>query len=70
MFGWPPQLRAALAEVLARHPSPVDLERRMNLLLVLMGDGQYGVRRAAFKAAARLSPDDLRLHLHRVGPID
>jgi hypothetical protein len=60
MLGWPPQVRAVLAEALARHPSPDDLDRRMNLLLVLMGDGQYGVRRAAFKAAARLSPDRLR----------
>jgi HEAT repeat protein len=60
MFGWPPQVRAALAEALARHPSPDDLDRCMNLLLVLMGDGQYGVRRAAFKATGRLSPDRLR----------
>ncbi len=60
MVGWPPQMRAVLAKVLARHPSPDDLDRRMSLLLDLMGDGQYGVRRAAFKALARLSPEDLR----------
>jgi hypothetical protein len=60
MVGWPPQVRARIAEALARHPSPDDLDRRMSLLLVLMGDGQYGVRRAAFKAMARLSLEGLR----------
>jgi hypothetical protein len=53
-------VRAVLAEALARHPSSDDLDRRMSLLLVLMGDGQYGVRRAAFKAMARLNPEGLR----------
>jgi hypothetical protein len=59
-LGWPPQVRAVFAEALARHPSPDDLELRMRLLLSLMGDGQYGVRRAAFKTMARLGPE--RLH--------
>ena len=60
MFGWPPQVRAALAEALARSPTPADLDRRENLLLVLMGDGQYGVRREAFRAMARINPRGLR----------
>jgi hypothetical protein len=60
MFGWPSQVRAELAEALARDPSPEDLDRRVNLLLVLMGDGQYGVRRAAFRSMARISPEKLR----------
>jgi hypothetical protein len=60
MFNWPPLVRAALAETLMRHPSPDDLEKRNDLLLVLMGDGQYGVRRAAFRAMARLSQERLR----------
>src|SRR5262249_37529890 len=54
MFSWPPQVRAALADALARSPAPDDLNRRVNLLPVLMGDGQYGVRRAAFRAMARI----------------
>src|SRR5262249_32787134 len=39
--------------------SPDDPDRRMSLLLVLMGDGQYGVRRAAFRATARISQERL-----------
>jgi hypothetical protein len=60
MLGWPPQVRAVFAEALARYSSPDDLDRRMSHLMGLMGDGQYGVRRAAFKTMARLGPD--RLH--------
>jgi hypothetical protein len=59
MFGWPPQVRAALADALARPGPPDDLDRRANLLLVLMGDGQYGVRRAAFRAMARINQEKL-----------
>jgi hypothetical protein len=60
MSSWPPQVRAALADALAHAPSPGDPDGRVNLLLVLMGDGQYGVRRAAFRAMARVSPERLR----------
>ena len=60
MFIWPPQMRAALADALDRPGLADDLDRRTNLLLVLMGDGQYGVRRAAFRAMARSSQEKLR----------
>jgi hypothetical protein len=59
MFSWPPQVRAAIAGALTRSPAPGDPDRRVNLLLVLMGDPQYGVRRAAFRAMARISPEGL-----------
>jgi hypothetical protein len=60
MFSWPPQVRAALADALARSGAPDDLDRRTNLLLVLIGDGQYGVRRSAFRAMARITQEKLR----------
>jgi hypothetical protein len=61
MFSWPPQVREALADALTRSPMPAsdDLRPRVNLLLLLTGDGQYGVRRAAFRAMARISPEEL-----------
>lgn len=58
MFAWPPQVREALADALAY--SRDDVNRRIDLLLDLMGDGQYGVRRAAFRAMGRI--DQNRLH--------
>src|SRR5262249_21703157 len=59
MLDCPPQVRAGLADALARSPAPDGVDRRVNLLLVLMGDGQYGVRRAAFRAMVRISPSGL-----------
>jgi len=59
IFSWPPQVRAALARSLALTPSEVSTPQRMDLLLLLMGDSQYGVRRSAYRAAARVAPADL-----------
>jgi hypothetical protein len=60
MFSWPPQVRAALAQALTMSEPSDEVDRRVNILLVLMGDGQYGVRREAFRALARISPEGIR----------
>jgi hypothetical protein len=46
---WPPQARAAYAGAVRDAVPP--RHERLRLLLPLMGDGQYGVRRAAYRAA-------------------
>jgi hypothetical protein len=55
----PPQVRAALADAIGVIPGTIATEKSINLLFVLMGDGQYGVRRAAYRALARRDPRGL-----------
>ncbi len=58
---WMPESRSALAEAL-RSSDGLDLEgneRAVGVLLSLVGDGQYGVRRAAYMGLARRSPRSL-----------
>ena len=60
MFSWPPQSRSALADALAASPPNISSnQQRSGLLVVLMGDGQYGVRRAAYRALGRVDPTGL-----------
>jgi hypothetical protein len=59
LSGWPPQARAALAGALALTSPSVNPTQRTGLLVVLMGDGQYGVRREAYRALGKLDPDEL-----------
>lgn len=60
MIGWPPQMRAALASALALTPQSASPVERNALLTELMGDGQYGVRRAAYRAMGRIASNELR----------
>jgi hypothetical protein len=58
---WMPESRSALAEAL-RNSDGLDLEgneRAVGLLLSLLRDGQYAVRRAAYMGLARRSPRSL-----------
>jgi hypothetical protein len=59
---WHPQARVVLADAL-EGSTPVDsrdLDRLIALMRVLMGDGQYAVRRAAYRAVSRHAPEVLR----------
>jgi hypothetical protein len=58
---WDPEERAALADALGRadYPTPAARDGAGALLQQLMGDGQYGVRRAAYRALARHQPEQL-----------
>jgi len=62
--GWRPETRAVLADALgqARGPDMHHQQRAIDLLVMLAGDTQYGVRRAAFRALARKAPDALHRH--------
>jgi hypothetical protein len=58
---WMPESRSALAEALGSSDG-LDLEgdeRAVGFLLSLVGDGQYGVRRAAYRGLARRNPRSL-----------
>jgi hypothetical protein len=58
---WLPQVRAGFANALGFAPiERADARHhRLDLLLKLMGDGQYGVRRAAYRAMATAEPQVL-----------
>jgi hypothetical protein len=58
---WPPPARSALANALgaAGELSGEPQRRRLQHLAVLMEDGQYGVRRAAYRAMAAVAPREL-----------
>jgi hypothetical protein len=55
--GWMPQARAEFAAAVATaRPSSDEVQA---LLLPLLGDGQYGVRRSAYRAMTSVAPDAL-----------
>jgi hypothetical protein len=58
---WPPLARSALANALGAAGELTEEPRRhrLRLLVVLMEDGQYGVRRAAYRAMAAVAPREL-----------
>lgn len=58
---WLPDARASLADGLgeARYTQPVAEDRAVSLLLSLTQDGQYAVRRSAYRALTRQSPSSL-----------
>ncbi len=58
---WRPEMRAALADALGSIPLGEQIEApAVTMLLSLTQDGQYGVRRAAYRALARQSPTSLK----------
>jgi hypothetical protein len=61
---WRPEMRAALADALHRTASRPDGDETaaVALLLALARDGQYGVRRSAYRALASRSPASLEVH--------
>jgi hypothetical protein len=58
---WRPEVRAALADLLGtlKIEEAGATRATVQSLLALTGDGQYGVRRAAYRALARRVPDAL-----------
>lgn len=58
---WLPESRAALADALgeATYTEPQAEKRAQSLLLSLMRDGRYAVRRSAYRSLARLSSESL-----------
>ncbi len=56
---WLPEARAALAEAIGVASQRVGSARTAHLLLTLATDGQYAVRRVAFRTLAGLSPISL-----------
>lgn len=58
---WRPEMRAALADALGSISLGEQIDApAVTLLLSLTQDGQYGVRRAAYRALARQSPTSLK----------
>lgn len=59
---WLPDARTALADALgeATYTVPNAKKRALALLLTLIGDGQYAVRRAAYRGLARQSSQSLQ----------